>query len=184
MASQSLHASFSGELFGLVIIPRGPASSRTIRLTRKVCSRPGGSHQGSGAVPRTSPVVQSHPLASTQKAAEPMPRDRFFVPAHAPAARVLAESRLAWRCQAFYVLILHHSLLLILSHHPAPHVVLKRSAIDNWSSKPAPNLTVPRARLRWPFQPAGHGRKGNPPGRYLPTRPVAHRSSPYPRRLP
>jgi len=37
-ASQSLHASFSGELFGLVIIPSGPASSRTIRLIGRACS--------------------------------------------------------------------------------------------------------------------------------------------------
>ena len=68
LASQFLQASFSGELFGFVIIPSGPASSRTIRLMRRACSRQVDLRPENGAEPRRSPAVPSHRPSSNAPA--------------------------------------------------------------------------------------------------------------------
>ena len=76
VASQSSHSSFSGELLEFVTIPSGPASRRTIALTRKVYSRRGGPRRERGAGIGKSPVAPPRHRASTRPAVRRRQPDR------------------------------------------------------------------------------------------------------------
>jgi len=69
-ASQLLPASLSGELFGFVIVPNGPASSRIVKLMRRACSQ-ADPHPKTVEEPRTSPSAPLRRPASIRPAAAP-----------------------------------------------------------------------------------------------------------------
>src|SRR5215469_7338165 len=95
-SNQFLHASFSGELFGFVIIPSGPASSRTTMLTGKAYSLPDDSHQESGETDRMSPAVPLHLPASTHETASSRQTRQFCESAASSASRRSAPSHPVW----------------------------------------------------------------------------------------
>src|ERR1700674_389254 len=64
--SQFLHCSFSSELRGLVAIPSGPASRRTVALTETIYSLQAGLHPSPRAMTRTSRVAPLRPRASSR----------------------------------------------------------------------------------------------------------------------
>src|ERR1035437_4271718 len=99
-----LQASFSGELFGLVIIPSGPASSRTIRLMRTACSRQVDLRPGNGAELQTSPVVPSHRPASTRPTASLTQTRPASTDTRIPDAEAFGLARGVLWCRAFLTL--------------------------------------------------------------------------------
>src|ERR1017187_4017773 len=100
LASQFLQASFSGELFGFVIIPSGPASSRTIRLMRTACSRQVDLRPGNGAELRKSPAVPSHRLASTPPTGSLTQTGPASTDTRIPDAEAFGLARGVWWCPA------------------------------------------------------------------------------------
>src|ERR1039458_4630851 len=101
LASQFLQASFSGELFGFVIIPSGPASSRTIRLMRRTCNRQADLRRGNGAELRRSPAVHFHRPASTRPRVWPTLKRPVWRGTQIPAAGGFGKAARACVCPAF-----------------------------------------------------------------------------------